>query len=227
MGAEPMARKNHAQASSIAHALIIVALMVVYMEEPVSGKASVSITNALFEPLEVHCHSADDDLGVHILSYYLQKYQFDFNPNIFGRTLFTCDFSAASKQDTSQIVWQGYSYRDPPYHCWNCNWYVLSQGFYVDGELIHKWPETSTTVAEEKVNSFFQCLLLYRFVLLSHSHRSPTMNEIPQCLLTLLHKKVLKIISVANSLNITYLAHVFLAQLMSFFMMIWVFGCTL
>ncbi|CAK9200937.1 unnamed protein product [Sphagnum jensenii] len=133
MGADPMARKNHAQASSIAHALIIVALMVVYMEEPVNGKASVSITNALFEPLEVHCHSADDDLGVHILSYYLQKYQFDFNPNIFGTTLFTCDFSAASKQDASQIVWQGYSYGDPPYHCWNCNWYVLSQGFYVDG----------------------------------------------------------------------------------------------
>ncbi len=189
MGAEPMARKNHAQASSIAHALIIVALMVVYMEEPVNGKASVSITNALFEPLEVHCHSADDDLGVHILSYYLQKYQFDFNPNIFGRTLFTCDFSAASKLDTSQIVWQGYSYHDPPYHCWNCNWYVLSQGFYVDGKLIQKWPETSTTVAEKKVNSFFQCLLLYQFVLFSHSHRSPTMNEIPQCLLTLLHER--------------------------------------
>jgi hypothetical protein len=189
MGAEPMAGKNSAQALSIAHALIIVALVVVYMEEPVNGKASVSITNALFEPLEVHCHSADDDLGVHILSYYLQKYQFDFNPNIFGRTLFTCDFSAASKQDTSQIVWQGYSYRDPPYHCWNCNWYVLSQGFYVDGILIQKWPETSTTVDEKKVNSIFQCLFLYQFELFSLSHRSPTMNEIPQCLLTLLYKR--------------------------------------
>jgi hypothetical protein len=40
-------------------------------------------------------------------------------------------------------------------------------------------------------------------------------------------QKVLKIISVANSLNITHLAHVFLTRLTSFFMMIWVFGCTL
>ncbi|XP_039048909.1 S-protein homolog 2-like [Hibiscus syriacus] len=39
--------------------------------------------------LTIHCKSKDDDLGVHVLSYG-ESYDFEFEPDIFWRTLFFC-----------------------------------------------------------------------------------------------------------------------------------------
>ncbi|KAE8695438.1 hypothetical protein F3Y22_tig00110711pilonHSYRG00010 [Hibiscus syriacus] len=39
--------------------------------------------------LTIHCKSKDDDLGVHVISY-KESYDFQFEPNFFGRTLFFC-----------------------------------------------------------------------------------------------------------------------------------------
>lgn len=45
-------------------------------------------------PIQVHCKSADDDLGVHQLVPQ-QQYSWHFKPNIFGTTHFDCDIQSA------------------------------------------------------------------------------------------------------------------------------------
>lgn len=68
--------------------LLMVALIAMaYCMEPVSCKAAVIITNGMMESLTVHCHSADNDLGVHILGTNAPPYVFEFNENLWGTTL--------------------------------------------------------------------------------------------------------------------------------------------
>ncbi|XP_038698050.1 S-protein homolog 4-like [Tripterygium wilfordii] len=43
--------------------------------------------------LTLHCKSAEDDLGEHVLQYHDQGFQFTFRPNVWGVTLFYCSFS--------------------------------------------------------------------------------------------------------------------------------------
>jgi hypothetical protein len=150
------------QVQGIHCGLIMVIALVLFCVEPVSCKASVSITNGLTfhgidETLEVHCHSADNDFGVQRLRGHLATYGFRFNPNVFGTTLFTCDFGAIRKLDTSLIVWEGNSYNNPHYHCYDCNWFVANSGFYVDGILVQPWPVAakSTDLGEQQVSSPF------------------------------------------------------------------------
>lgn len=54
----------------------------------------VIITNGLpgpEPPLYLHCKSADNDLGMHVLSLY-QSYDWSFKMNWIKSTLFSCDF---------------------------------------------------------------------------------------------------------------------------------------
>jgi hypothetical protein len=146
------------QVQGIHCGLIMVIALVLFCGEPVSCKASVSITNGLTihgvdETLEVHCHSADNDFGVQRLRGHLSTYGFRFHPNVFGTTLFTCDFRAIRKLDTSLIVWEGNSYNNPHYHCYDCNWFVADSGFYVDGILAQPWlAAESTDLGEQQVS---------------------------------------------------------------------------
>ncbi|KAG2728358.1 hypothetical protein I3843_01G197500, partial [Carya illinoinensis] len=57
-------------------------------------KATVRISNDLGEGMEllVHCMSADDDLGTHIIFYHSGYYQFEFRPNFMRTTLYHCGF---------------------------------------------------------------------------------------------------------------------------------------
>lgn len=137
--------------------LLMVALIAMaYCMEPVSCKAAVIITNGMMESLTVHCHSADNDLGVHILGTNAPPYVFEFNENLWGTTLFTCDFGAAGKREHSIIVWEASSYF-PPYDCWRCHWDVLNTGFYVEGMLFQAWSSVVATesVEHEKVSCNF------------------------------------------------------------------------
>ncbi len=142
--------------------LLMVALMAMACcMEPVSCKAAVIITNGMTESLTVHCHSADNDLGVHILGTNALPYMFEFNENLWGTTLFTCDFGAAGKQEHSIIVWEASSYF-PPYDCWRCHWDVSNTGFYVEGVLFQAWPSVATeSVEHEKVSCNFVCIKIF------------------------------------------------------------------
>ncbi|XP_050236207.2 S-protein homolog 29-like [Mercurialis annua] len=42
-------------------------------------------------PLNLHCKSGDNDFGGKVLKY-KQYFEFSFKPNIFGKTVFRCDF---------------------------------------------------------------------------------------------------------------------------------------
>ncbi|RDX89113.1 S-protein-like 29, partial [Mucuna pruriens] len=57
------------------------------------GKTHVSVTNALKqkEDLTIHCKSADDDLGVHLL-HFNQAFEWSFRPKLIGNTQFYCSF---------------------------------------------------------------------------------------------------------------------------------------
>ncbi|KAG6732997.1 hypothetical protein I3842_01G204800 [Carya illinoinensis] len=57
-------------------------------------KATVRISNDLGEGMEllVHCMSADDDLGTHLIFYHSGYYQFEFRPNFVHTTLYHCGF---------------------------------------------------------------------------------------------------------------------------------------
>jgi hypothetical protein len=134
---------------------MVALIAMAYCMEPVSCKAAVIITNGMTESLTVHCHSADNDLGVHILGTNAPPYVFEFNENLWGTTLFTCDFGAAGKREHSIIVWEASSYF-PPYDCWRCHWDVSNTGFYVEGVLFQAWPSVATeSVEHEKVSCKF------------------------------------------------------------------------
>ncbi|KAM7280754.1 hypothetical protein ACFE04_007888 [Oxalis oulophora] len=47
-------------------------------------------------PVAMHCKSKDNDLGHHEIPY-ATPYKFDFKPNIFGKSLFSCEFYSPSR----------------------------------------------------------------------------------------------------------------------------------
>ncbi len=103
-------------------------------------KGSVTITSLIEGILQVHCHSANNDLGVQTLSLN-QVYGFHFNENIWGTTLFTCDFSTPSKNTIGFVVWEGWFYRHPFVVCIDCNWVVGFRGFLVNHDHFKPWPD--------------------------------------------------------------------------------------
>ncbi|OIT06267.1 hypothetical protein A4A49_61598, partial [Nicotiana attenuata] len=83
-------------------------------------------------PLEFHCKSKEDDLGIHkLLSG--QSWNFSFHENIIRSTLFYCNFGWGSKQKTFNVF-------DDAITCIKqakgdqtdiCYWLVKSDGFYL------------------------------------------------------------------------------------------------
>ncbi|PRQ32416.1 putative plant self-incompatibility S1 [Rosa chinensis] len=100
-------------------------LMVLTMSE---AKTHVRITNDLPNNMDltVHCKSREDNLGAHVLSY-LDSYEFRFNPNIVGSTLFYCSMAWPSHTRYFNI----YSFRRDGSCEWSkhvCLWRVTPEG---------------------------------------------------------------------------------------------------
>lgn len=96
-----------------------------------SSGASVHILNAGLDPILVHCESKDSDLGAYPVSPG-QNYSWSFSPNIFGMTLYTCEFFWKTFTQKFQ-AWKGsyYDARPPCSVTGPCNYKVTPDGFYV------------------------------------------------------------------------------------------------
>lgn len=101
-------------------------------------RESVTITNMLAMPLEVQCHSRNDMLAEQTLAFDA-VYEFHFHKNIFGTTLFTCDFRADVFGHLGIKVWEGFWYADRKVSCTQCRWDVTPQGFKCNGHYIYAW----------------------------------------------------------------------------------------
>ncbi|ONI27005.1 hypothetical protein PRUPE_1G062300 [Prunus persica] len=84
----------------------------------------VQITNNL-DPnttdLTIHCKSADDDLGVHVL-HHQEFYRWDFKINLFGGTQFWCSF-----QWLNQFHWLDV-FIEETFNCRDCKWIISNDG---------------------------------------------------------------------------------------------------
>ncbi len=131
----------------MATCVFVVLMLLLVMGKPVMcQETNVLISNAMpGEVLTLHCHSRDNDLGVHTLAY-LATYQFSFEVNFWGTTLFTCDFTATNHPTSlGLIVFQGPSYQHGPWICVNqCNWSAYEYGFYLNGRYQASWPKLGT-----------------------------------------------------------------------------------
>lgn len=95
-----------------------------------SSGASVNILNGGFDPILVHCESKDSDLGAYPVAPGA-NYSWEFSPNIFGMTLYTCEFFWKMFTQKFQ-VWKGsyYDTRPPCSVTGPCNYKVTPDGFY-------------------------------------------------------------------------------------------------
>lgn len=92
--------------------------------------ASVNIMNALNDTMLVHCQSKDSDLGARPVEPGT-NYYWDFHPNIFGVTLYNCEFYWKDKMQNFQ-VWKGSYYDNRPLCSVRgpCTYKVRQDGFY-------------------------------------------------------------------------------------------------
>jgi hypothetical protein len=92
------------------------------------------INNVLLrDSLHVNCHSKDDDLEWHIVSYN-SIYIITFEDNFFGTTMFTCEFNLDNQYHTTIIfVFQGYAYWGVVPCYVKCTWSVSPLGFFDNG----------------------------------------------------------------------------------------------
>ncbi|KAL5810836.1 hypothetical protein ACOSQ4_027404 [Xanthoceras sorbifolium] len=92
--------------------------------------------------LSIHCKSADDDLGQHILPY-SGNFTFHFRPNFFGTTLFFCSFAWPNTIHRFDVY---KSERDKDLCKHQCNWSIRLNGpCLVDQadhgkEICYNWP---------------------------------------------------------------------------------------
>ncbi|KAM1138393.1 hypothetical protein ACFX14_036176 [Malus domestica] len=83
--------------------------------------------------LKVHCKSADDDLGEHVIRP-SENYEFKFSTTYFYReTLFFCGFTFSNQFQWFDIYKQN---RD---ECRHCYWYVGEDGPCLDGTACLPW----------------------------------------------------------------------------------------
>lgn len=76
-------------------------------------------------PVNVHCKSKNDDLGVHTLALG-QSYSFKFRPNVFGVTLFYCSFAWVGQHE---IYWfDVYNDKRDAGICTTCQWIIHEAG---------------------------------------------------------------------------------------------------
>lgn len=128
-----------------------------YRERALFGapKIKVEIRNTLPEMQEVklHCQSADDDLGVHILPFN-GTFAWRFRVNFWVTTLFDCQFIWRGASATYDIyrAKRDSNWRCPTY----CYWEVHDDGVYGYTELEHAndivfpWPNPQNSNDSKK-----------------------------------------------------------------------------
>lgn len=91
-----------------------------------ASKADVNIFNNLGENqiLTFRCASGDRNLGTHTLPWG-EKWGFGFIPNIWGTTLYHCNFAWNGHTQGIKVWTQGF-----PFPCMHCEWRVAQDGFY-------------------------------------------------------------------------------------------------
>ena len=91
-----------------------------------SHKSHVSVTNSLEEGLilTLHCKSADDDLGLQILSPN-SSFVWSFAVNFFSSTLFHCSFQWKKDVIHKFAIYE--ANRDE-FRCMRCNWTIKQDG---------------------------------------------------------------------------------------------------
>jgi len=130
----------------MAACVFVVLMQLLVMGKPVTCQETVVVISNEMpgEVLQLHCHSRDNDLGLQTLGY-SSSYQFHFNTNIWGTTLFTCDFTSTHHPESvGIIVFQGPSYGFMPCE-FHCNWVVTPNGFYLLGQFEKPWPQDTNT----------------------------------------------------------------------------------
>ncbi len=137
-----MAKSSLSSSSSTAVNTSAMTMMVVVMVAmaylPYVAADAVTIVNQLGEDLVLHCASANNDLGVQTLVN-LQEYGFRFRENIWGSTLFWCDFTANGYPPHRQDVYKGDRYLADTCWCTSCNWVVSPKGFSCNGKQQPSW----------------------------------------------------------------------------------------
>lgn len=96
------------------------------MSSQTSGKTSIRIINEIGAGvnLTVHCKSGDDDIGTRILALY-GTYEFKFNPNFFGGTLFHCQIDWPNNPHRFDTYVQS---RDAQRCHSDCCWNIIPRG---------------------------------------------------------------------------------------------------
>lgn len=110
--------------------ILVTFMMLAGRARAVRGKDTVDIFNQMPNgAITVHCQSADDDLGVHVVPQNVD-YNWRFHRNFWGTTLYTCTFTSPTGQKKSLQVWGSSVLNHSP--CFQkCVWYVRPDGFYV------------------------------------------------------------------------------------------------
>src|ERR1051325_446510 len=72
-------------------------------------------------PVNVHCKSKNDDLGIHTIPLG-QSYSFKFRPNLLGTTLFYCSFTWTGQHE---IYWFNvFDHKRDAGLCTTCQWII-------------------------------------------------------------------------------------------------------
>ncbi|CAN7112262.1 unnamed protein product [Brassica rapa subsp. narinosa] len=109
--------------------LIVIFMMTMFISATISQATTVVIHNNLEGGLSLgyHCKSGDDDLGYKSLAPGGSG-SFDFNPDIFGRTLFFCSFSWNSESHSFDIYSQKRDKEFEKFGCTQCEWRISKKG---------------------------------------------------------------------------------------------------
>lgn len=92
--------------------------------------SSVNVINALNDSCVLHCSSKDTDFG-QVAVFPKSNYYWKFDPNIFGRTVYTCEFLWGNMRQEFP-VWEGSYYEDRPKCCSRgpCAYKLSMDGIY-------------------------------------------------------------------------------------------------
>lgn len=110
--------------------LIVLFVMTMFISATMShAKTTVVINNDLGGglALQYHCKSGDNDLGVRSLAPG-GSWSFQFNPDIFGRTLYFCSFSWPNESHYFDIYIQKRDKEFEKFGCTNCSWKIRKNG---------------------------------------------------------------------------------------------------
>ncbi|KAE8650521.1 hypothetical protein Csa_010078 [Cucumis sativus] len=117
---------------------------------PAPPRYFVHVVNGLSSnSLDVHCQSKDDDLGYHHLANRGDEFQWNFQINIWGTTLFWCRLDKSDAYVSFESFWSERRHRWLYDRCGielgTCIWTAKDDGIYLRNmltnvdEFIHKW----------------------------------------------------------------------------------------